>query len=143
MKSGKKGSKTLQKGDDKMKVKSRSHVKLDHFLDINCDYVDSNQVNEEFFQDDSKLTIFQNNIRSLNKNFHLVEELFARSKHIPDILAFCETKLHENSLIPPFDGYAFERVDSPTNSGGVGVFLSNRIKYSIRADLNQILSALT
>ena len=44
--------------------------------------------------------------------------------------------LNDNSATPTLDGYSFEHVNSTTKSGGVGVFLSNRIDYSIRNDLN-------
>ena len=82
------------------------------------------------------MTIFQNNVRSLKKNFHLVKEVFQKCSSLPNILAFTETKLNENSSIPSFPGYSFEHVNSPTQCGGVGVYLSDDLNYSIRNDLS-------
>ena len=50
-------------------------VRTDHFLEIDCSYFDIDQVNG-FFNSDNSFTIFQNNVRSLNLNMHLVEEIF-------------------------------------------------------------------
>ena len=119
------------------KTSKISPVKFDHFLNLSCEYLDPNLINDEFLASDgTQLTILQNNIRSLNKNFHLVEETFANCTKLPEILAFSETKLNQNSPIPSLEGYSFERKDSPSVCGGVGVYVSNRINYSIRNDLD-------
>ena len=113
-------------------------MKFDHFLDINCEYLDPNLIDCDFFKEDSsqQLSIFQNNIRSLNKNFHLVEELFVNCGELPDILAFSETKLNENTTTPSLQGYSFIHADSSSACGGVGVFIRENIEYSVRNDLN-------
>ena len=49
---------------------SRS-VRTDHFLDIDCSYLDANQVNG-FLNSDNYFTIFQNNLNTIN-NMHLVD----------------------------------------------------------------------
>ena len=114
---------------------SKNYVKFDHFLKINCSYLDPNAIDENYFKNDSHLTIFQNNIRSQNKNFHKVREIFDEAKNWPDILAFTETKLNENSSIPNLNGYAFENINSETACGGVGVYVSDHIDYILREDL--------
>ena len=133
----KKTKKKPKKKKTRMDFKNADFVKFDHFLEINCDYLDPNHINEHFFKDeDANLTIFQNNIRSQNKNFHKVREIFNECKCWPDILAFTETKLNENSCIPVLPGFSFEHINSPTACGGVGVFLSDRLHYSVRHDLS-------
>lgn len=50
-------------------------VKTEHFLEIDCSYLDTNQVND-FLNADNYFTIFQNNLRSMNLNLHLIDEIF-------------------------------------------------------------------
>ena len=50
-------------------------VKTEHFLDIDCSYLDTNQV-DDFLNADKYFTIFQNNLRSMNLNLHLIDEIF-------------------------------------------------------------------
>ena len=92
------------KPNEKIKTGARlpKPVKFDHFLEISCDYLDPNLIDDGFLKsNDTELTIFQNNIRSLNKNFDSVkEEIFKNCTKLPDILSFSETKLNENSLVP-------------------------------------------
>ena len=85
-------------------------------------YLDPNEINDTFLKSDHKLAIFQNNVRSVKKNFHLVEEIFQNCKNFTDILSLTETRLNEKSALPSLHGYSFEHVDSTTECGGVGVF---------------------
>ena len=84
---------------------------------------------------DNSFTIFQNNLCSIS-NLHLVDEIFLDCDKKPDIMAFSETRLHENDDSPIQKGYhELERVDSPTDLGGVGFYVSEEIDYSVRHDL--------
>ena len=90
-----------------------------------------------FFNSDNSFTIFQNNISSLNLNMHLIEEIFLDCDKKPDIMAFGETRLHENDDSPKQKGYhELERDDSPTDRGGVGFYVSEQINYKVRRDLS-------
>ena len=51
-------------------------------------------------------------------------------------MAISETKLKEDKDFPELEGFSFECVDSPTDAGGVGVYLSNQINYCLRKDLD-------
>lgn len=125
------------KSNSKLNVKSLPSVKFDHFVDINCNYVDPGRITDEFIGNDHSFTIYQNNIRSLNKNIDSIqEEIFMECTEMPDILAFSETKLNQNSTIPGWEGYSFEHVDSLTDFGGVGIFIKNEIDYNVRDDLS-------
>jgi len=68
------------------------------------------------------------NIRSLTKNSEKLEELLSDIKMMPEIIAISETKLKTkfNSFI---DGYEFIQNDSPTNAGGVGMFIRSLINF--------------
>lgn len=115
---------------------SSKRVRTDHFLEIDCSYLDTNEVND-FFNSDNSFTIFQNNISSLNLNMHLIEEIFLDCDKKPDIMAFGETRLHENDDSPKQKGYhELERDDSPTDRGGVGFYVSEQINYKVRRDLS-------
>ena len=78
---------------------------------------------------------FQSNIRSINANIDKVRDVFVNCKELPDVLAFTETWLSDNSTIPEMDGYHFEGVNSTTTknaAGGVGVYINNCIEYKIQ-----------
>jgi len=124
--------------DNTPKVSNSDFVKR-HFLDINCSYLDPNLINDSYLREnDSELVIFSNNVRSLNFNFHKVEEIFVDCKW-PDILAFTETRLNSYSTVPKIDGYIFECVNSPSEKsdiGGVGMYIRDNLIFSIRNDLS-------
>ena len=116
-------------------------VYFDQFLDINCSYLKPELLNDEYFKSSpSELIVMHNNICSLPANFHKIEELFIGSTYRPNIVALSETKLKSSSVVPPLKGYSFERTDSPTAAGGVGLYLSDSLQYSIRDDLALNLS---
>ena len=111
---------------------------VDHFLNINCSYLNPNKLNNAFFSNTaSELTVFHNNIRSLTKNFDSVKnEIFHNCSEFPDVLAFTETKLNEGKNIPELQGYNFESLDSLTSCGGVGMYISEKLNYTLRPDLS-------
>ena len=86
-------------------------VNIDHFLNLQCSYLDPNLLNNKFLSDSqSDFTIFHQNIRSLGANFHKFDEIFQNCSVLPDIFAFTETKLDEDKSIPEIKGYKFERL---------------------------------
>ena len=55
---------------------------------------------------------------------------------MPDILAFSDTRVNENSPIRPLDGYHnFNFTPTPTGAGGVGFYLKDIFDYDLRPDL--------
>ena len=54
---------------------------------------------------------------------------------MPDILSLSDTMILDRT-IPDFDGYVFEYIDSTTQAGGVGAYISNHLNYSLRSDLS-------
>ena len=86
--------------------------------------------------DFSDLTIFQGNVRSLNANFDSITEIFDNCQKLPNVLAITETKLKKYDDEPEKEGYEFERSDTTTDFGGVGIYLANHLDYTIRNDLN-------
>ena len=122
---------------DKITVDPNAFVKIDHFLNLNCTYVDPNEVNDNSLAlEESTFSIFHNNISSLEANFHKVEEIFGKCHNLPDILAFSETRLNNVKSSPDLEGYKYVGVNSPTSAGGVGMYISIKRKYSRRKDLS-------
>ena len=117
---------------------SSNFIKLDHFLDIKCSYLNPNDLSEEHLSNgNSSISVFHNNLRSMNKNMDSVSDIFLNCRNPPEILAFSETRLNSKSNIPIIEGYhPFEGIHSPTAAGGVGAYISNKIDYSIRNDLS-------
>ena len=135
-KSKKKKEKLIRSRLKTKNVLTSKCVKTDHFLDMDCSYLDSNQVND-FLNSDDYFTIFQNNLSSMNLNLHLVDEIFQDCNKKPQIMAFSETRLHENDKAPSLEGYhEFKRTDSATDRGGVGFYVSEEIDFSVRTDLS-------
>ena len=117
-------------------------VNYNPFLDINCNYANPNNFSSAFLgEEESCFSIFHSNARSLNKNFGKIRDIFVKCNKLPDVLAISETKLNVKSHIPEFKGYDFERFVSPTQAGGVGIYLSKQIDYCMREDLSMGLTA--
>ena len=72
------------------------------FLEINCSYKNPNELNSETFAKNhpTYLVIFHNNVRSLNKNFKSIGDIFQNCDKFPDVLAITETKLNGNVYAP-------------------------------------------
>ena len=89
-------------------------VYYDQFLDINCNYLSPEDLDDSLLNIHSNdLVVYHNNIRSLNKNFcKLQDELFHNCSNYPDILAFTETRISKDSSIPSLESYSFEHVDA-------------------------------
>ena len=75
------------------------------------------------------------NIRSLTKNFDVLEELLVEIRKMPDILVISETKLQARIRFN-LQGYTFIQKDSKTSAGGIGIFVKNFISFSITNKFN-------
>ena len=109
------------KTENQIKMKDRLHkqVPIEHFFDIDCSYLNPNELNDSYLGNDiSDLTIFQGNVRSLNANFDSITEIFDNCQKLPDVLAITETKLKKYDDEPEKEGYEFERSDTTTDFGG-------------------------
>ena len=85
---------------DKKKNFNKKFIKLDQFININCKYLTPNELNNGTLSvSRSDFTVFHNNIRSLNKNFEGITDIFQHCKELPNVLAFSETKLNEMPLL--------------------------------------------
>ena len=107
-------------------------VYYDQFLDINCNYLSPEDLDDSLLNIHSNdLVVYHNNIRSLNKNFcKLQDELFHNCSNYPDILAFTETRISKDSSIPSLEGYSFEHVDAPRPVQLVELEFTSRTQFN-------------
>ena len=78
------------------------------------------------------------NMRSLTKNFDLLQELLNEMPHLPDLIAISETKLNENSSLNLINlpGYCFINQNSMSAFGGVGLYIKHNIPFVERRNIN-------
>ena len=55
---------------------------------------------------------------------------------MPDIIGVTETRTKDDSYLINLEGYAAEFCYSPTEAGGVGIYIRKTIQYNVRDDLN-------
>ena len=86
---------------------------------------------------DQSLFVMHINTRSLQHNFENLNDLLLQMNFQPDILCVSETKIKISSLINiSLPGYEFFHVDSPTNAGGVAIYVSKQLQYDLIYDFN-------
>ena len=66
-----------------------------------------------------------------------VKNIFQNCSDMPDLLAFSDTRVDDNSPIPPLNGYHdFNFTPTPTGAGGVGFYLKEMFDFILRPDLS-------
>ena len=104
-------------------------------------FIYPNDLDNSFLsRDNSEFVIFHNNVNSLcdieSDTMGKVKDIFQNCSSLPDLLAFSDTRVNENSLIPPLNGYHnFHFTPTPTGAGGVGFYLKDTFDYDLRPDL--------
>ena len=96
--------------------------------------------NFDVFSSNSKLkdslSIIHLNVRSLQKNFDAFYEFLCNQPSSPDIICVTETRLKtQPSLNIDISGYTFVHIDSPTTAGGVAMYISNALQFSVLNNL--------
>jgi len=85
----------------------------------------------------STLSIIHVNIRSLQKNFDALYEFLCAQPSSPDIICITETRLKTTPLLNiDISGYSFVHNDSTTNAGGVAMYISNALPYSLLSNVH-------
>ena len=96
----------------------------------------SNSCEETFLskKQPDDLFLLHFNIRSLQKHIDKLSAYLANFKHQPDIVAISETKLREGKINRNIDIYGYNSIhaDSATYAGGVGLYIKNSLKYSVK-----------
>ena len=76
------------------------------------------------------------NTRSLSKNLPLLNDILLMCKEMPSVIAISETKLSDDNVSNvAIHGYKFISKHSPTNAGGVGLYIKKDIEFIRRQDI--------
>ena len=105
-----------------------------------CDLKEALLVNNCYHSSNKPFFIIHINIRSLQKNFHQLENLLYDFNSAPDLIALSET-WHDNSSFfkPKLPNYDFVCCTSSCNrAGGVAIFLRNCFNLQVRNDIKLI-----
>ena len=85
----------------------------------------------------NSFSVMHSNIRSLSKNLHLLKDFLIMTESKFSIIGISETKLNDNSVINiELPNYKFIKENSPTQAGGVGMYIHKTIDFKVRSDLN-------
>ena len=124
---------------------------VDSFSHVYCEYVCQNEVpNVMCAGNPNTVSIFHSNVDGLKSKIEDIIEVFSDCETSPSIIALSETGLvepasknrfeiglkeHVDSEHVAISGYKFERNDTKTNKGGVGVYIRDHLDYDIKDDL--------
>ena len=82
------------------------------------------------------ISLFHSNIRSLGKNIDALNNILTTCQKSPDIIAISETKLNDSSSVNiSLPDCRFVAKNSPTNAGGVGMYIEEDINFTRRSDI--------
>ena len=96
-----------------------------------CKYHDLNSQNN-MFNSSKNLFLLHLNIRSLQKNHDNLCEFLDQLPIKPHLIGLSETKIkHQPLLDISLPNYNFIHAASPTNAGGVGLYISDSLEYEI------------
>ena len=126
------------------KIPSLKEVDIDEQIPSNINFKYSN---EDFHNDleiqeminRKLLCVLHCNIRSLSANHNKLSILLSELGCSFSLIALSETRIkHGENFVTNVDihGYTFVSQPSPSNAGGVGLFLNNGFNYTIRNDLS-------
>ena len=94
----------------------------------NCKYYHSDS-NIPFAYEKNSLVLLHLNIRSLLKNFDMLNELLASVTFVPELICSSETSLKHCFINLSIPNYLFVHADSSTAAGGVAVYISNELNH--------------
>ena len=96
----------------------------------NSDYYSVSNINELLATSTSNaLKIFHCNIRNLQKDLNLLNDLLFNFNKAPEFLRITETRLNNQSIQNiDITGYNFYHINSLTMAGGVGIYMQTRLR---------------
>ena len=95
-------------------------------------YFDIPMQSSSFVQNQNSLSVFHVNIRSLTKLFDALYELISSLPVSPDVVCITETRIKGNPLLNiSISNYNFFHKDSPTNAGGVAIYVSKKHQFKL------------
>lgn len=110
----------------------------------NCDYYTDKEFNIKFTNNDD-LSILNVNCRSLKSNFQFLKEFIGSLEKHLDIITVTETWLTENENLNEYvlNDYNFVYKNRKNKrGGGVGIFISNSLKFSAIDSMTEVVDNL-
>lgn len=109
----------------------------------NCNYLNIDELNEKLFSFkvsfglENCVSILHFNTVSLIDKMDTINDILCHMKHPIDVLCISETKLNQKSDLKKVKiaGYKFKYTHSQTSFGGAGVYISERLNFIRRLDL--------
>lgn len=75
-------------------------------------------------------------MRSLGKNIDSLNDILTTCKKAPDITVISEFRLNDSNRVnTSLPGYRFIAENSPTNAGGVGMYIEENTNFVRRSDI--------
>ena len=105
---------------------------------VNCDYTFSKNLKSKVdCHSDDCFSLLHLNIRSLRKNFDEFQTLLTTASVKFTAIGITETWCNENTPTELYniDNYAYTHICRETTGGGVGLYVSNDVDFSIRHEL--------
>ena len=109
-------------------------------LSLNNNNINNNTIHKQYIEIENIHNYYKNllsivfiNIRSLNANFDKLHNFINSAKIKPDIIGVSETWINnDRPFIKHLPGYDFIFENSPSNSGGVAFFISNKLFFTVK-----------
>ncbi len=116
-------------------TKDEEHIEMNHVPQ--CNYLTPEEFVSKYKHHDTKFSIMNANVRSINKNFEKLKECLKTVDHDFSIIGLSETHLKDTPLdYYNLDGYNMEYTNREgRQKGGVCLYVSNGISYKLRSDL--------
>ena len=121
---------------------SENHANLDNPSKINCEYYLPNDfnklINTTNLNNTNSLSLIHLNTRSIVNKFDSFKQLMNSFNLSFQVIGLTETWLNDtNDDLFKLENYNFVNVNRCNkNGGGVGIYISNQMKYKLRTDLN-------
>ncbi len=118
---------------------SRLNDDYQYSMNNTCEYYTNDEFNQAFTASNNRFSILNLNIHSMSKNLDKLREYLDMTNHKFSVIAIQETWFKADTSLdyfnlPDYNLETINRIDSYV--GGVGLYISNDIEYSLRNDLN-------
>ena len=107
---------------------------------IDCKYIEIENFHSVNIDPCKSLSFFHTNVASLPAHFDEVEHLLSSPGFNFDIIGITETKFHDDTPVfhHSLTDYQFEHTPCISANGGAAIYISDRLKYSRRQDLDKM-----
>ena len=107
----------------------------------NLNYQNLNELNNNLkSKGEGDVFVLHINARSLVKNFDEIESLILKTNTPPDVICISETRFKDKKIdwqsqLADLSEYKLAYDNSPTNAGGVAIYIKNMLNFKVKHDL--------